>query len=173
MCNPFIIDNTITNEKIFKSISIDEEVSFDGGIMITETDTNGIITYANRKFREMTGFSNEELIGSPHSISRHPDMPKGIFRGMWKVISAKKIWRGYVKSLRKDGKFYWALLYVQPKIDENNEIVGFVAGRKIAYRNSIKEAEEQYVKLFGSDHIDDRYFMSGELCLGEQLAKYN
>ena len=173
MCNPFIIDNTITNEKIFKSISIDEEVSFDGGIMITETDTNGIITYANRKFREMTGFSNEELIGSPHSISRHPDMPKGIFRGMWKVISAKKIWRGYVKSLRKDGKFYWALLYVQPKIDENNEIVGFVAGRKIAYRNSIKEAEEQYVKLFGSDHIDDKYFMSGELCLGEQLAKYN
>jgi len=173
MCNPFIIDNTITNEKIFKSISVDEEVSFDGGIMITETDTNGIITYANRKFREMTGFSNEELIGSPHSINRHPDMPKGIFRGMWKVISAKKIWRGYVKSLRKDGKFYWALLYVQPKIDENNEIVGFVAGRKIAYRNSIKEAEEQYVKLFGSDHIDDRYFMSGELCLGEQLAKYN
>jgi len=173
MCNPFIIDNTITNEKIFKSISVDEEVSFDGGIMITETDTNGIITYANRKFREMTGFSNEELIGSPHSINRHPDMPKGIFRGMWKVISAKKIWRGYVKSLRKDGKFYWALLYVQPKIDENNEIVGFVAGRKIAYRNSIKEAEEQYVKLFGSDHIDDKYFMSGELCLGEQLAKYN
>lgn len=173
MCNPFIIDNTITNEKIFKSISVDEEVSFDGGIMITETDTNGIITYANRKFREMTGFSNEELIGSPHSINRHPDMPKGIFRGMWKVISAKKIWRGYVKSLRKDGKFYWALLYVQPKIDENNEIVGFVAGRKIAYRNSIKEAEEQYVKLFGPDHIDDKYFMSGELCLGEQLAKYN
>jgi len=173
MCNPFIIDNTITNEKIFKSISVDEEVSFDGGIMITETDTNGIITYANRKFREMTGFSNEELIGSPHSINRHPDMPKGIFRGMWKVISAKKIWRGYVKSLRKDGKFYWALLYVQPKIDENNEIVGFVAGRKIAYRNSIKEAEEQYVKHFGSDHIDDKYFMSGELCLGEQLAKYN
>ena len=173
MCNPFIIDNTFTNEKIFKSISVDEEVSFDGGIMITETDTNGIITYANRKFREMTGFSNEELIGSPHSINRHPDMPKGIFRGMWKVISAKKIWRGYVKSLRKDGKFYWALLYIQPKIDENNEIVGFVAGRKIAYRNSIQEAEEQYVKLFGSDHIDDKYFMSGELCLGEQLAKYN
>ena len=168
-----IIKNIITGKSITKPDPVDIEIPFDGGVMITETDTAGIITYANRKFREMTGFSNEELIGSPHSISRHPDMPKGIFRGMWKVISAKKIWRGYVKSLRKDGKFYWALLYVQPKIDENNEIVGFVAGRKIAYRNSIKEAEEQYVKLFGSDHIDDRYFMSGELCLGEQLAKYN
>ena len=173
MCNPFIIDNTITNEKIFKSISVDEEVSFDGGIMITETDTNGIITYANRKFIEMTGFSKEELIGSPHNINRHPDMPKGIFRGMWKVISAKKIWRGYVKSLRKDGKFYWALLYVQPKIDENNEIVGYVASRKIAYPGDIKEVEETYSKLFGIEHIDNEFFMSGELYHGEQLAKYN
>jgi len=173
MNNPFIIENTRTSEKIFKSLTIDEEVSFDGGAMITETDISGIITYANRKFREMTGFSKEELIGSPHSISRHPDMPKGTFRGMWKIIAEKKIWRGYVKSLRKDGKYYWALLYVQPKIDKNNEIIGFVASRKIAYRQSIKEVEEEYAKLFGKDHIDDEYFMSGALYHGEQLATYN
>jgi len=62
MNNPFIVENTITKEKIFKMLPIDEEVKFDGGVMITETDTKGIITYANRKFREMTGFSREELI---------------------------------------------------------------------------------------------------------------
>ena len=93
MENPFIIKNTLTDEKIFKSISIDEEVSFDGGVMITETDTEDIITYTSREFREMTGFSKGELIGSPHSITRHPDMPKGVFKAMWKVIPEQKIRR--------------------------------------------------------------------------------
>jgi len=156
--NPFIVENTITHEKIFKSNPIDEEVLFDGGVMITETDTKGIITYANRKFREMTGFSKEELIGSPHSINRHPDMPKGAFRGMWKIISAKKSWRGYVKNLRKDGKFYWVLVYIQPKFDDKGGLVGFVAGRKIPYPESVKEVSELYEKLHGDEHINDKVF---------------
>lgn len=158
MNNPFIVENTITKEKIFKMLPIDEEVKFDGGVMITETDTKGIITYANRKFREMTGFSREELIGSPHSINRHPDMPKGAFRGMWKIISAKKYWRGYVKNMRKDGKFYWVLVYIQPKLDDQGELIGFIAGRKIPYPESVKEASELYAKLHGDEHIDDEIF---------------
>ena len=66
------IINTITGKEIVKPDPIDEEVPFTGGVMITETDTRGIITYANRKFRELTGYTKEELIGSPHSINRHP-----------------------------------------------------------------------------------------------------
>jgi len=158
MNNPFIVENTITKEKIFKMLPIDEEVKFDGGVMITETDTRGIITYANRKFREMTGFSREELIGSPHSINRHPDMPKGAFKGMWKIISAKKYWRGYVKNMRKDGKFYWVLVYIQPKLDDQGELIGFIAGRKIPYPESVKEASELYAKLHGDEHINDKVF---------------
>jgi len=169
MYNPLIIENTITGEKIFKSNPIDEEVEFDGGVMITETDTKGIITYANRKFREMTGFTKEELIGSPHSINRHPDMPKGAFRGMWKIISANKTWSGYVKNLRKDGKFYWVLVYITPKVNENNKIIGYIAGRKIASRTAIKEAEELYKSLHGDMHIDNEAFMHGEFFAGEVL----
>ncbi len=158
MNNPLIIENTITKEKIFKSNPIDEEVIFDGGVMITETDTKGIIIYANRKFREMTGFTKEELIGSPHSINRHPDMPKGAFRGMWKVISAKKHWRGYVKNLRKDGKFYWVLVYIQPKLDKNGKLIGFIAGRKVPFPEPLKEASELYKKLYDDEHIDEEIF---------------
>lgn len=88
MTNSLMIKNTITNALILKSYPVDEEVMFDGGMMITETDMNGIITYANRKFIEMSGFSQEELIGSPHSINRHPDMPSGVFKGMWEIICA-------------------------------------------------------------------------------------
>ena len=155
-----IIENTITHEEIVKSTPVSEEVIFGGGVMITETDSKGIITYANRKFREMTGFSKEQLIGAPHSINRHPDMPKGAFRGMWKTISDKKIWRGYVKNMRKDGKFYWVLVYIQPKVDENKKIIGYIAVGKVAYPSEIKAAEETYMKLQGDDHIDDEAFLS-------------
>ena len=158
MGNPFIIENTITKEKIYKSLPVDEEVFFDGGTMITETDTNGIITYANRTFREMTGFSKRELIGSPHSINRHPDMPKGAFKAMWETIASNKIWRGYVKNMTKDGKFYWVLVYIQPKYDDKNEIVGYIAGRKIAYPEAIEEASEFYAKFHGEEYIDDAVF---------------
>lgn len=158
MKNPLIITNTITGEIIQKSQPVDEEVLFDGGVMITETDTRGIITYANKKFREMTGFTRRELIGAPHSINRHPDMPKGAFRGMWKIISQKKHWRGYVKNMRKDGKYYWVLVYIQPKLDENGELIGYVAGRKIAYRHSIEEAKKIYAKYHGDEHINNPIF---------------
>jgi len=153
-----IIENTITKEKIMKGHPIDEEVVFEGGVMITETDTKGIITYANKKFREMTGYTKEELIGSPHSINRHPDMPKGAFRGMWKLISSKKHWRGYVKNLRKDGKFYWVLVYIQPKYNEKNEIIGFVAARKVPYLKPRQEAEELYKELNADIHINESIF---------------
>jgi len=158
MDNPLIIKNTLTGEIIQKSEPVDEEVVFDGGVMITETDTKGIITYANKKFREMTGFSRKELIGAPHSINRHPDMPKGAFRGMWRIISQKKHWRGYVKNMRKDGKYYWVLVYIQPKLDENGKIIGYIAGRKIAYKKSIEEAKKLYAKYHGDEHINNPVF---------------
>ena len=162
MNDPLTIENTITNEKILKHNPVDEEVIFDGGVMITETDTRGIITYANRKFREMTGFTKEELIGSPHSINRHPDMPKGAFRAMWKIISSQKIWRGYVKNMRKDGKYYWVLVYIQPKLDENNNVIGYVAGRKIADPEVLEDIRVLYAKYHGDEHINDNVFMESE-----------
>lgn len=162
MTNPYIIENTVSHEKIFKHMPIDKEVFPKDAVMISETDTQGIITYTNRHFREISGFSKEELIGSPHSINRHRDMPKGVFKAMWKIISAKKVWRGYVKNMRKDGKFYWTLVYIQAKLDENGEIIGFVASRKIAYPETIKEVEEIYAKYQGDEHIDNEIFMGSE-----------
>jgi len=161
MTNPYIIENTLTGEKIFKPMPIDEEVVYDGGVMITETDVRGVITYANRNFREMSGYSKEELIGAPHNIVRHPDMPKGAFRAMWRTIASKKIWRGYVKNLRKDGRYYWVLVYIQPKLDEEGDIIGYTAGRKVAYPEAIAEVSEFYAKYKGDEYIDDPVFSDG------------
>lgn len=159
--------NQKTQEKIYKADPINIEVEFDGGVMITETDLRGNIIYANRKFREMTGFSKEELIGSPHCINRHPHMPKGAFRAMWKTITAGEIWRGYVKNMRKDGKYYWVVVYIQPKVSNDGHITGYISGRKIAQPDVIKEVEEAYGKLNNDKDIDHKYF----LCNQEEIRE--
>ncbi len=141
------IKNLKTGETIVKPDPVNQEVIFDGGVMITETDTAGVITYANRKFREMTGYSREELIGSPHNINRHPDMPKAAFQQMWETIKRGEMWEGYVKNMRKDGKYYWVVVWVKPKFDDDGNIVGYIAGRKVPDRNLIVKFENEYRKM--------------------------
>jgi PAS domain S-box-containing protein len=138
------IKNIITGKEITKPDPVDEEVPFNGGVMITETDPSGIITYANRKFREITGYTKEELIGSPHNINRHPDMPKAAFKGMWDTIKQGNYWEGYVKNMTSEGKYYLVVVSIKPKLDENGEILGYIAGRKIPDRDAMERALAQY-----------------------------
>jgi PAS domain S-box-containing protein len=142
-----IIKNIITGKEIEKPDPIDEEIPFDGGVMITETDTAGIITYANRKFREITGYTREELIGSPHNINRHPDMPKLAFEQMWKIIKDGNYWEGYVKNMSKNGKYYLVLVSIKPKLDDKKKIIGYIAGRKIPDSGQMQRALAQYKEL--------------------------
>jgi len=130
---------------------VNEEVLFDGRSLISETDTKGIITYVNRKFTEMTGYTAVEAVGQPHSLLRHPDMPKAAFEGMWKVIESGKIWEGYVKNLRKDGKFYWVVVHIVPKLDAEGNVIGYIASRKMPDRNRLKVIEEQYRQMIAEE----------------------
>lgn len=139
-----IIKNIITGNEITKPEPLDEEVPFDGGVMITETDKAGIITYANRKFRELTGYTKEELIGSPHNINRHPDMPKAAFQELWETIKGGNYWEGFVKNMTAEGKYYLVVVWIKPKLDDNGEIIGYIAGRKIPDRDMLERALTQY-----------------------------
>ena len=141
------IKNLITGQEIVKPDPVDEEVPFDGGVMITETDTAGIITYANRKFREMTGYTKEELIGSPHNINRHPDMPSAAFEDLWNTIKRGEYWEGYVKNMRKDGKYYWVVVWIKPKFDDKGNITGYIAGRKVPDKKMVERMEQQYKEM--------------------------
>ena len=138
------VKNTITGKEIIKPDPIDVEVPFDGGVMITETDTAGIITYANRKFRELTGYTNEELIGSPHSINRHPDMPKAAFKELWETIKGGNYWEGIVKNMTSEGKHYYVVVWIKPKLDEDGKITGYIAGRKIPDKDMLQRALDKY-----------------------------
>ena len=139
-----VIKNTITGEEIRKPNPIDVEVPFDGGVMITETDTRGVITYANRKFRDLTGYTKEQLIGAPHNINRHPDMPKAAFKGMWEQIKQGNYWEGFVKNMTADGKYYLVVVWIKPKFDDHGNITGYIAGRKIPDRDLMQRALDTY-----------------------------
>lgn len=109
--------------------------------LISETDTRGIITYANPKFCEVSGYSMEELIGKPHNIVRHPDMPKEVFKELWDTIKAGKIWQGEIKNRRKDGSHYWVLATVGPLLDAEGYPYRYVSMRVDITRQKELEAQ--------------------------------
>lgn len=131
--------------------ALDEEYFFEGGKIVSETDEAGVITYANRQFCAISGYSLNELIGKPHNIVRHPDMPKSVFAQMWSDLSAGKEWQGYVKNLRKDGLYYWVDTHVSPIFDSNRRVTGYIAARGLPERKNIPQVVEHYTKLLNEE----------------------
>lgn len=123
------------------------EIIFDGGYMITETDLSGCITYANRKFIEITGYSLQELIGTPHSIIRHPKMPRAAFKEMWEVLKKGLDWNGYVVNLTKQGDYYWVDVYITPRSDEMGNVIGYIAARKVPCTLTLEKVKKKYETL--------------------------
>ena len=130
---------------------VDEEYHFEGRVIISETDLKGIIVYANRKFCEISGYTSEELVGKPHNIIRHPDMPKAAFEKMWDTIKGGTIWHGLVKNLRKDGLYYWVETEISPIKNEEGEITGYIAARKPASRKDIEQTEATYKTMLENE----------------------
>ena len=126
---------------------IDEEFLFSGSSIISQTDSKGIITFANRKFCEVSGFSVDELLGEAHSIIRHPDMPSNIFDKMWNMISTGHSWNGLIKNKRKDGLYYWVETEILPIKNDKQDVIGYIASRKEASRKNIEETELAYKKM--------------------------
>ena len=115
------------------------EVPFpEGRLIVSRTDLDGIITHANDAFVELSGWARDELIGAPHHILRHPDMPKAAFKGLWDTIAAGKKWHGYVKNLRKDGACYWVYATAVPNIRQG-KIAGYTSVRRKPSRTRIEE----------------------------------
>lgn len=130
-----------------KVYTADQEVPFpEGKLIVSRTDDQGIITHGNQSFVEMSGFTEAELIGQPHHILRHPDMPKAAFQDLWDTVARGEKWSGYVKNLRKDGAYYWVLATVVVNVREG-VVVGYTSVRRKPSRERIAECIELYRQM--------------------------
>lgn len=119
----------------------------EGRLIVSRTDPAGIITHVNQSFVAMSGYTIDELIGAPHYILRHPDMPPVAFQGLWDTVNRGEKWQGYVKNLRKDGGFYWVKATVIPNI-RNGNVIGYTSVRRKPSRQKIDECVRLYPTLF-------------------------
>jgi PAS domain S-box-containing protein len=119
----------------------------DGKLIVSTTDKLGIITHVNQSFIEMSGYTENELIGMPHSILRHPDMPAVAFKDLWDTVNRGEKWQGFVKNLRKDGGYYWVKATVIPNI-RNGQVVGYTSVRRKPSRTKVNECIQLYPTLF-------------------------
>ena len=131
-----------------KLTPIDEEFMFEGSSLISQTDMLGNITFANRKFCEVSGYTVDELVGQSHSIIRHPEMPKTVFENLWNTISSGHTWNGLIKNMRKDGLYYWVETEILPIEDDEHNIIGYIASRRPASRKNIEENDITYKKMY-------------------------
>ncbi|WIW45595.1 methyl-accepting chemotaxis protein [Bradyrhizobium sp. 62B] len=118
----------------------------DEALIVSRTDTKGKLTYFNDQFVEASGFAEAELMGQPHNIIRHPDMPPAAFENLWATLQQGKPWSGAVKNRRKNGDFYWVLATASP-IRENGQIVGYSSIRTKLPADQRAEAEQVYAKI--------------------------
>ncbi len=96
-------------------------------LVISKSDLNGKITYCNHEFIKLSGYSENELIGQPHNIMRHPDMPAGLFHLMWQTLKQKQEFNGFIKNRCKNGDHYWVFANITPVYDLNGKLTGYTS----------------------------------------------
>ncbi|MCB0337194.1 MAG: PAS domain-containing protein [Bdellovibrionales bacterium] len=125
-------------------------------IIVSKTDLTGRITYANDVFLKVAGYTEKELLGTAHSVIRHPDMPRCVFKLLWDTIQSGNEIFAYVVNLCKNGDHYWVLAHVTPTFDNHGTIVGYHSNRRVPERAAVKAASDLYRMLLDEEKKYDR-----------------
>ena len=128
-------------------------------IIVSKTDLKGRITYANQTFCEVAGYTEAELLGQPHSIIRHPDMPRAVFKLLWDTILAGRVIFAYVKNMAKNGDYYWVFAHVTPSYDDKHNIVAFHSSRRVPDRAVV---ENTIAPLYAAVLREEKKYANGQ-----------
>ncbi|WP_188108632.1 EAL domain-containing protein [Sulfurimonas lithotrophica] len=155
-----------TNKELLHSVAFlkSHQLAMDESSIVTKSDIKGQITYVNDNFCKVTGYTKEEAIGKPHSLLRHPDNPKEMFTDLWKTIRSKKVWKGIMKNRGKYSD-YWVDASILPILDDNNDIVEY-----IAIRHDITKMIEQQNKLDNIANTDTLTGLGSRYKLVQDIA---
>ena len=122
-----------------------ETVLDKNAFLVSETDLKGVIKFANEDFCKIAGYTLEELMGQPHNMVRHKDMPKKAFKSLWDTVQRGEIWTGYVKNATKDGGYYWVFATVYP-FESSDGSKGYLSCRRKPTKEEIQKAEILYAQ---------------------------
>ncbi|WP_294947828.1 PAS domain-containing protein [Sulfurivirga sp.] len=139
-------------------------------ILVSKTDNRGTIKYANLPFCRIAGYEEAELVGQPHSIVRHPDMPKTVFRLLWETISHGHEFWGYVKNRSRDGGYYWVFAHVTPTFDATGRIIGYHSDRRAPRDEALEKVGALYAELRQAEQAGG--LDAGLRLMKEKLAEF-
>jgi PAS domain S-box-containing protein len=128
-----------------------ERTFSDDEIIVSKTDPRGLLTYVNDVFVWVSGYTEEDLIGHPHNVIRHPAMPRCVFRLLWSRIQGGEELFAYVVNLASDGAHYWVLAHVTPTFGHDGSITGFHSNRRTASRSALGQIEPLYAVLLDEE----------------------
>ncbi|MEU4157653.1 PAS domain-containing protein [Actinoplanes sp. NPDC026670] len=121
-----------------------ERTFSDGELIVTKTDPRGAITYANDVFLRISALDEDDALGQPHNLIRHPDMPRAVFKLLWDTLKDRREIFAYVVNLAADGAHYWVFAHVTPSFDDSGRVVGYHSNRRVPSRDAIAAADDLY-----------------------------
>lgn len=122
-----------------------------GGKIVSVSDPEGFISHVNQTFCDMAGYTREEVLGMPHYILHHPDMPKKAFHDLWQSLKTEGRWEGFVKNLRKDGGYYWVYATIF-SVTRNDKLVGYTSSRAPASPQDIAKYSKIYAEMLQAEN---------------------
>jgi PAS domain S-box-containing protein len=139
-----------------KVTPVDREILLpDSELLVSKTDPKGNITYCNRAFMRVAGYSEKDLLKTQHNVTRHPDMPRGIFRHLWQTLEEGREYFGYLKNMSSDGAFYWVFTHIVPSYDISGKLQGYHSVRRRARSNSVTIVEPIYKEMLALEQQGD------------------
>ncbi len=151
-CPLLFVANEVAVEASMKTVPSGREQTFgEEELLVSKTDRQGRMTYANGAFLRVSGYTEAEAIGQPHSIIRHPDMPRAVFKLMWDTIEAGGEIFAYVLNLAKNGDHYWVLAHVTPTFGRAGEIVGYHSNRRSPDRAALAKIVPLYHEMLAQE----------------------
>lgn len=143
----------------------------DDEIIVSKTDTKGVITYANDVFLRVSGYDEGDVIGKPHNLIRHPDMPRAVFRLLWDTLQEGRELFAYVVNLATDGAHYWVIAHVTPTRAPDGRIVGYHSNRRTTSRGVLDQVEPMYAALLAEErrHASPKDAVEASLRMFQQM----
>ncbi len=126
---------------------MEEYVLKNDDFLVSQTDEKGIILFANDDFCKIAGYTIDELVGKPHNVVRHKDMPRAAFKDLWDTVKKGKVWNGYVKNSTKSGGYYWVYATVYPMYDKVKKANTYMSCRRKPSKQEIADAQKLYKTL--------------------------